>query len=96
MKVIIADAVTQSVMENKRSNEADQNLRKPYVNEFIFSKSCSSAPCNFPNKKDFIMRFSLGILLNYSEQSFSRTTVNSASSNSKMGTPEKCVKSAQS
>ena len=50
MKVIIADAVTQSVMENKRSNEADQNLRKPYVNEFIFSKSCSSAPCNFPNK----------------------------------------------
>ena len=51
MKVIIADAVTQSVMENKRSNEADQNLRKPYVNESIFSKSCSSAPVTFQIKR---------------------------------------------
>ena len=42
------------------------------------SNSCSSAPCNFPKEKDSIMTFLLGILLNYSEQLFSSTTVNSA------------------
>ena len=79
MQVIIGDANTQSVLKNKRSKEADyQNLRKPFVNESIFSKSCSSARCIFPKEKDSIMSFSLGILLNYSEQLFCRTTANSA------------------
>ena len=79
MQVITGDADTQSVLKSKRSKEADyQNLRKPFVNESIFSKSCSSTRCIFPKEKDSIMSFSLGILLNYSEQLFCRTTANSA------------------
>ena len=75
---IISDTATHSVMKSKLSKEADQYHRKPFVNELILTKTCSSAPCNFPKEKGSIMSFLLRILLNFSEQLFYRITVNSA------------------